>query len=113
MLEPRPLLCRWTAGRASVVSELRSKLKKKSQSVKDHPVLDKIATSSLITTIGSHDSGPVLSTGDLAVAYQDVLELDGLFSCPNCPGYVGIERYVPHEDKIYCGCGRKALDWKD
>jgi hypothetical protein len=96
-----------------LVSQLRSKLNKRCPAVKDDPTFGKIETSSLIGTIGSHDSGPVLSLSDLAVALEDVMALDGLFCCQQCETYLAIERYVTHEKKLYCKCGSKSLAWKD
>lgn len=95
-----------------LLSQLRSTLTKKSPAFKGNPVFGKIETSSLIGTIGSHDSGPVLSPSELIVAFEDVMALDGLFLCPDCATYVAVERYVPHEGKLYCKCGKMSLDWK-
>jgi hypothetical protein len=96
-----------------LLSELRSRLNKKCPAIKDDPILAKMETSSLIGTIGSHDSGPVINLADLAVAFEDVMALDGLFCCKECGTYVAVERYVPHEKKVYCGCGKKNLSWHD
>lgn len=96
-----------------LLSELRSRLNKKGPAIKDDPIFAKTETSSLIGTIGSHDSGPVLDPGDLAVAFEDVMTLDELFCCKDCRTYVAVERYVPHEKKVYCKCGRKSLGWHD
>jgi hypothetical protein len=96
-----------------LLSELRSTLKRKSPNLKEHPALSRVETSSLIGTIGSHDSGPVIAPADLAVALEDVVTFDGLFCCAACGAYVAVEHYVPHEKKIYCKCGKKSMDWKD
>lgn len=96
-----------------LLSQLRSTVKRKSPSMKDHAVFTKIETSILISSAGSHDSGPVVSSGDLASAYRDILELDQLFSCDKCGRYVGKDKYIDHEHKIFCACGQKSLDWTD
>src|SRR6266702_4513751 len=49
-----------------LLSELRSTLKKKSPASLSNPAFSKLETCSLVVTTGSHDSGPVLSSGDIA-----------------------------------------------
>jgi hypothetical protein len=48
---------------------------------------------------GSHDSGPILSSGDIAVAYEYVLKLDQLFFCSKCHKYVSVDAYVDHGEE--------------
>jgi recombinational DNA repair ATPase RecF len=96
-----------------LLSELRSTLKKKSPETASHPTFSKLETSGLIATTGSHDSGPVLSSGDIATCCEDVLSFDGQFYCLECETYVSVERYVNHEKKAYCRCGKKKIDWKE
>jgi hypothetical protein len=95
-----------------LMSELRGVLKRKSPAMNDDPVLLRIGTSSLIVTTGSHDSGPALSSGDIATSHEDILALDELFRCVDCGTLVSVERHVVHEDKAYCKCGRKHIPWK-
>jgi len=96
-----------------LLSELRSTLKKKSSAIKDDQSIVHLETSNLISTTGSHDSGPVLSPGDIDVCYTDILNFDALFCCAECKNYVAAEKYVDHLKKIYCTCGKKSLEWKD
>jgi hypothetical protein len=96
-----------------MLSELRSRLKKHSLAILSEPVFASLPTSNLVGTTGSHDSGPVLSTGDIAVAFEDIFNLDGLFCCENCGGYVSVNKLRGQEAKIYCNCGKKDLEWKD
>jgi hypothetical protein len=96
-----------------LLSELRAKLNKKSPEVLKSSAFSKMSVCTLVTTAGSHDSGPVLSPGDLDAASEDVLAFEGQFCCEHCGGYVGVERFVPHERKVYCNCGKKQLDWKE
>jgi hypothetical protein len=96
-----------------LLSALRATLKKKSPETNDSPVLVRLETSNFVTSMGSHDSGPVISSGDVMVCYQDILELDKLFCCPNCKAYLSTERFVEHEGKIYCKCGQSSLSWKE
>ena len=96
-----------------LLSELRSTLKKKSPGTLANPAFTKVETCSLVATTGSHDSGPVLSSGDVSTCCEDFLTLDDLFYCKLCSTYVMTERLVGHENKIYCRCGKKHLDWKE
>jgi recombinational DNA repair ATPase RecF len=96
-----------------LLSELRSTLKKKSSGTLSNPAFSKLETSGLIATTGSHDSGPVLSSGDIVACCDDVLVFDEQFLCKDCGTYVSVERFVEHENKIYCRCGKKLIDWKE
>ena len=96
-----------------LLSALRATLKKRSPETNDDPVLSRLETSNLITSMGSHDSGPILSPGDVRVCYEDILELDELFCCASCEAYVSTNGYVEHEQKMYCKCGQSSLPWKD
>jgi len=96
-----------------LIIELRSTLKKKSPGTLAEPVFSCLETCNLITTTGSHDSGPILSSGDIAVAYEYVLNLDKLFFCSKCRRYVSVDQYVSHERKIFCGCGSVHVEWRD
>jgi recombinational DNA repair ATPase RecF len=96
-----------------LLSELRSRLKKKSPGILSNPVFSRMEVCSLVTTAGSHDSGPILSPGDLDICCEDVLNFDGQFCCEKCGHYASVERSVPHDGRIYCKCGKKYLDWKE
>ncbi len=96
-----------------LLSELRSTLKKKSPASLSNPAFSKLETCSLVVTTGSHDSGPVLSSGDIATCCEDVLGFDDQFCCKQCGAYVTTERFVSHEGKAYCKCGKKYIEWKE
>jgi hypothetical protein len=96
-----------------LLSALRSTLSKKSPGTLANPVFSKRETCNLVATSGSHDSGPVLSSGDIATCCEDVLGFDEQFYCRECNAYVSVERLVQHEGRIYCKCGKKYLDWKE
>jgi len=96
-----------------LLSELRSTLKKKSPGTLSQPAFSKFETCSLIATAGSHDSGPVLSSGDIATSCEDVLDFDDQFCRRECGTYVSLERFVSHENRIYCKCGKKMIEWKE
>ncbi len=95
-----------------LLSQLRSTLKKKSPPTVKNPIFARLETSNLITTAGSHNSSLTLNSGELNTAYDDLFELDQLFCCPQCRCYVSDEKYVDHEGKVYCKCGKKHLDWQ-
>jgi recombinational DNA repair ATPase RecF len=96
-----------------LLSELRSTLKKKSPGTLSNPAFSKLETCSLVATTGSHDSGPVLSSGDITTCCEDVLSFDEQFCCGRCGTYVAAERLVSHESKAYCKCGGKCIEWKE
>jgi hypothetical protein len=96
-----------------LLSALRSNLKKKSPDILNEAVFARLEVCSLVATTGSHDSGPVLSSGDIETVYGDVLALDALFCCGECGKYASVVRFVHHEKKIFCVCGKKHLDWKE
>jgi len=96
-----------------LLSELRSTLKKKSPGTLSQPAFSKLETCSLVATAGSHDSGPVLSSGDIETCCEDVLDFDDQFCCSECGTYVSVERFVNHEKRIYCRCGKKMIEWKE
>src|SRR6267378_412371 len=96
-----------------LISGLRSALKKKSASTLCEPIFSRLEACALVTTTGSHDSGPVLSSGDIAAVYEDVFRLDDVFFCTACGKYISVEKYVSHEKKAFCNCGKKHLEWKE
>ncbi len=95
-----------------LISELRSELKKKSAATLHDPIFSRLESCALVTTTGSHDSGPVLSSGDIAAAFDDILKVDDVFFCAECGGYISVENYVNHEKKVFCNCGKKYITWK-
>ena len=96
-----------------LISELRSILGKKSASTLDEPVFARLEVCGLVATAGSHDSGPVLSSGDIATTYEDILNLNDLFLCTQCEEYISVEHFVGHEKKAFCKCGKKYIPWKE
>jgi ABC-type Mn2+/Zn2+ transport system ATPase subunit len=94
-----------------MLSDIRATLKRKSAATLKNEIFARLEASSLIATTGSHDSGPVLSSGDITVCYEDILALDALFCCEHCQKYVSVERLVEHEKRLYCKCGATHLEW--
>ena len=96
-----------------LLSELRAHLKKKSAATLGLAVFTDLETCNLIATTGSHDSGPVLNSGDINDAFNIVEKFDSLFLCKECGRCVNLENYVAHEGKAFCGCGKTFLSWKE
>jgi hypothetical protein len=96
-----------------LISELRSALKKKSASTLGEPIFSKLQACTFVTSAGSHDSGPVLSSGDIAAVYDDILKLEDIFFCAKCSRYVSAGNYVAHDKKVFCNCGKKSIEWKE
>src|SRR4030042_1724440 len=95
-----------------MLSELRGKLNREKCNAKDAAILDRLATSSLITTKGSHDSPPFQSKGDIQQVMKDIDEFESLFLCQNCKKYVSLEFGDKAGKKLKCKCGDKKLDWQ-
>jgi len=95
-----------------MLSELRGKLNREKSNVNDAPILDRIATSSLITTKSSHDSPSFQSKGDIQQVMKDIDEFEGLFFCPNCRKYVSTEFGDKAGKKVKCRCGKKEVHWQ-
>ena len=74
--------------------------------------MDRLVTSSLITTKSSHDSPPFQSKGDIQQVMKDIDEFESLFFCPICRKYVSIEFGDKAGKKVKCQCGKKELDWQ-
>jgi hypothetical protein len=95
-----------------MLSELRGKLNREKSNIKDATILDRLSTSSLITTRTSHDSPPFQSQGDIQQVMKDIDEFESLFLCPVCKKYVSIEYGDKPGKKVKCKCGNKVLDWQ-
>lgn len=95
-----------------MLSELRGKLNRGKSNIKDAHILDRLSTSSLITTRTSHDSPPYQSKGDIQQVMKDIYEFEDLFFCPNCGKYVSTEFGDKAGKKVKCRCGNKELDWQ-
>lgn len=98
-----------------LLAALRGTINKKSASLKNHPIFAKLDGSNAVGTAGSHDNPERISHGDIAVALQDIDELEQLFRCEVevCSKLVSIERPVPGDKRIACVCGKKTIDWKE
>jgi hypothetical protein len=95
-----------------ILSELRGKLNREKCNAKDAPILNRLVTSSLITSKSSHDSPPFQSKGDIQQVMKDIDEFEDLFFCPNCRKYVSTEFGDKAGKKVKCRCGKKEVDWQ-
>jgi hypothetical protein len=95
-----------------MLSELRAKLNREKSEVKDAPILDRLATSSLITTTASHDSPPFQSKGDVQQVIKDIEEFESLFLCPHCNRLVSLAFSDKAGKKAKCKCGKKEIQWQ-
>jgi hypothetical protein len=82
--------------------------------VKDALILDRLASSSLLTTRASHDSPPLQSKGDIQQIIKDIAEFESLFLCSdkNCNRLVSLEFADKAGKKVKCRCGKKELEWQ-
>jgi len=98
-----------------LLSELRGELKKRKCEIKDDPILDRLSASLFIGSRTSHDSSFNESISDLKVFYDDVFELENLFTCDEneCQGQISKQYYDPVKKLIRCKCGNKAYKWQE
>jgi ABC-type cobalamin/Fe3+-siderophores transport system ATPase subunit len=95
-----------------LLGSLRGTLKKHSAAMLEKPELKRLEVCGLITNTGSHDSGPVISAGDLLTAADDFVAFDKLLFCTDCETYVSLEKLSVKDARIYCKCGKMGIDWK-
>jgi len=96
-------------------SELKGELKKRKCEIKDDPILDRLSASLFIGSRTSHDSSFNESIPDLKVFYDDVFELENLFTCDEdeCQRQISKQYYDPVKKLIRCKCGNKAYKWQE
>jgi len=99
-----------------LLNELKSRIKDKSIALKTKiPTIDRVASSSLLGNLLSHDNPFNPKIGDIKAFWADILELEKLFICehPDCRRpKVTLRNYDNVEKKIRCGCGNTKYDWK-
>mgnify|MGYP001612667470 CR=1 FL=1 len=100
-----------------LLNELKSKIDKSSSELKAKiPIIDRVANSSLLGNLLSHDNPFNPKRGDLKAFWADILELEKLFNC-QCPACnkpkVSIKNYDTVAKKIRCGCDKTKYDWKE
>jgi RecF/RecN/SMC N terminal domain len=95
-----------------LLGALRSTINQKCEPLKGHSIFSKLDGSNIVGTTGSHDNPIDIADADIDVALQDIDELEKLFRCEECGGFVEKERLVTADSRIMCKCGRKAVAWK-
>jgi len=99
-----------------LLNELKSRIKDKSIELKAKiPTIDRVASSSLLCNLLSHDNPFNPKIGDVKAFWADILELEKLFICehPDCGRpKVTLRNYDNVKKKIRCGCGNTKYDWK-
>lgn len=95
-----------------LLSALRSTINEKCEPLKGHSIFSKLDGSNIVGTTGSHDNPVDIADADIEVALQDIDELQELFRCGDCGGFVEKDRLVTGDSRIMCKCGQKQLAWK-
>jgi recombinational DNA repair ATPase RecF len=98
-----------------LLNELKSRINDKSKELKAKmPIIDRIASSSLLGNLLSHDNPFNPKIGDLKAFWNDIKELEKLFICqlPDCKKpKVSQYNYDTVAKKIRCGCDHTKYDW--
>lgn len=100
-----------------LLNELKSKIDKNAGlDLKEKlPIIDRVANSSLLGNLLSHDNPFNPKLGDLKAFWTDILELEKIFICQEvgCKRpKVSLSNYDNVAKKIRCGCDRTKYDWK-
>ncbi len=100
-----------------LISELKSRIKSKSNDLQAHyPILDRIANSSILGNLLSHDNPFTPKMGDLKAFWADIQDMEKIFYCQEVgctKPKVSWRNLDTVEKKIRCGgCGKTKYDWK-
>lgn len=100
-----------------LLNELKSKISKSAgQDLKDKlPIVDRVANSSLLGNLLSHDNPYNTKHGDLKAFWADIQELEKVFICQDAEckrPRVSLNNYDNVAKKIRCGCDKTKYDWK-
>ncbi|MET3981994.1 ABC-type polysaccharide/polyol phosphate transport system ATPase subunit [Mucilaginibacter sp. UYP25] len=99
-----------------MLNELKSKINKSSTELKAKlPVIDRLANSSLLGNLLSHDNPFKPKMGDLKAFWDDILEFEKIFHCQDIACKkpdVAMKNYDTVAKKIRCGCDKTKYDWK-
>ncbi|HUW07521.1 MAG TPA: hypothetical protein VMW01_14835 [Williamwhitmania sp.] len=101
-----------------LLNELKSKINRNGgQDLKAKiPIIDRVANSSLLGNLLSHDNPFNPKLGDLKAFWADMKELDTIFYCQESTckrPKVSIKNYDNVAKKIRCGCDTTKYDWKE
>jgi hypothetical protein len=79
-------------------------------------IIDRVANSSLLGNLLSHDNPFNPKIGDLQAFWADIKELENIFICQEtgCKRpKVSLRNYDNVAKKIRCGCDKTKYDWKE
>lgn len=100
---------------SELLNELRPTIEKKSSDLKTHiPILERLAGTSALGNLLSHDSGVPPKMGDLKAAWEDVKDIEAIFTCSEktCRKLISMKNYDTVKKQIRCSCGALAYSWK-
>ena len=100
-----------------LINELKSRIKSKSKDLKEHfSTIERVANSSILGNLLSHDNPFNPKIGDLKAFWSDIMEMERIFYCQEegcTKPAVSYRNLDTVEKKIRCGgCGKTKYDWK-
>lgn len=100
-----------------LINELKSRINSKSKDLKSHfPTIERVANSSILGNLLSHDNPFNPKIGDLKAFWADIQEMEHIFYCQedNCKKpAVSFRNLDTVAKEIRCGgCGQTKYDWK-
>lgn len=101
-----------------LLNELKSKINKNGgQDIKAKiPVIERVASSSLLGNLLSHDNPFNPKLGDLKAFWADIKELETIFYCQESTckrPKVSLKNYDNVAKKVRCGCDTTKYEWKE
>lgn len=101
-----------------LINELKSRIKaKKSNGLIDqYPIIERVANSSILGNLLSHDNPLNPKLGDLKAFWTDIIEMEKIFYCQQdecTKRAVSFRNFDTVTKEIRCGgCGKTKYDWK-
>jgi len=100
-----------------LLNELKSRIKDKGgQDLKAKiPIIERVANSSILGNLLSHDNPFDAKIGDLKAFWEDIKELESVFYCQETAckrPEVSMKNYDSVANKVRCGCDKIKYDWK-
>lgn len=101
-----------------LLSELKSRIRSKSTDLQNQfPTIDRVASSSVLGNLLSHDNPFNPKIGDLKAFWADIKEMESIFNCQDesCKKpKVSFKNIDTVNKQIRCGgCGNTKYNWKD
>lgn len=98
-----------------LLNELRPTVEKKSTDFKAYiPLLERLAGTSILGNLLSHDNRMSPKMGDLKAAWEDVKSIEAIFTCPEetCGKLISTRDYDTVKKQVRCRCGALSYNWK-